>query len=176
MTDMRRLSRDFYLALKGASRLLIEATGGLRFAAEITGFPMSKLSEAQQVSMMDRSMRIDHVLELEQATGEPHVTRELARLQGLILIEPPRFESDDVFVRHLGQVGKECGEAMAKVAEAVAHGGTVYAYEIRDGKLMDEVDEAIEALARLKTALEERLRTDKTPRPRPTTSPKGKRS
>lgn len=164
--QMRRLSRDAYLALKGATRKLVESTGGLRFAAEITGFPMSKISEAQQASTMDRSMRIDHVLELEMATSDPVVTRELARLQGLVLIEPPRFDSDDIFVRHLGAVGKECGEAISKVAEAIGNGGTVYGYEIRQGHLIDEVDDAIEALTRLKLALTHRLSTDTKPPPR----------
>lgn len=171
---IRYLSRDHYQALKGATRKAIEASGGLRYAAEITGFPVSKLSEAQQASMMERSLRIDHALELEQATGEPCITRELARLQGLILIAPPRFESDDVFVRHLGAVGKECGEAIAKVAEAIGNGGTIYGYEIRQGHLLEEVDEAMEALARLKVALAERLRTDNAPPPRKARAPKGK--
>jgi hypothetical protein len=165
-TRARQLSRDTYLALKGATRQLIEAAGGLRYAAAITGFPMSKLSEAQQTSVLERSLRLDHALELETATGEPCVTRELARLQGLILITPPRFDSDDVFVRHLGAVGKECGEAIAKVADAISSGGTIHGYEIRQGHLLNEVDEAMEALARLKVALVERLHTDLAPAPR----------
>jgi len=96
---------------------------------------------------------VDVVADLEQDAGEPIVTRYLADLQGYVLFAKPPAHGDAEWVAHLGALGKEAGEAMARLSEALASGGVVTAQEVRDLELRREIGDVIEVLARIDSAL-----------------------
>ena len=78
----------------------------------------------------------------------------MADLQGYLLIPKPPTKGDARWVEHLGSLAKEAGEAMAKLGEAFARGGTITADEVREMELRREVAEAMEVLARIDKALD----------------------
>jgi len=141
-----------YRALKAAARMAIREAGGLESAAAVTRVERSSLSRYEQPGA-DLFMPADVMLDLDAANGVPHLTRELARRLGHVLIELPRLDGTGVWGRHLGDVAKECGEAIAVVGAALSVGGTITAEEVRGLDILREVDEAIERLVVLKAAL-----------------------
>lgn len=146
--------RSAYNALKAATRRLTEMAGGLEPASCVTRVRKSQLGDYGNPHTTESFMPVDVLLDIEASLGEPVLTRELARLQGHVLIAIPQANaSDDVFYRHLGEMGKECGEAIAKVSEALLNGGTIYDWEIEKLNLRGEIREAIEALTRMDHAL-----------------------
>ncbi|MDP3326648.1 phage regulatory CII family protein, partial [Parvibaculum sp.] len=83
----------------------------------------------------------------------PHLTREIARQLGHVLIALPRLDGTGEWGRHLGAIAEECGQAIAVVGQALSVGGTITAEEVRALKITREVDEAIEKLVSLRAAL-----------------------
>lgn len=80
-----------YHGLKTACRRLVDAAGGIDPAAASTR--VSRATMAQYYSPADRDeavfMPIDIVVDLERVTGEPLVSRHLARLAGHDLVPSP---------------------------------------------------------------------------------------
>ncbi len=142
-----------YMALKAAFRRLTKAVGGQESAASITRV------DYQRIGRYGRAHEamfapIDVVADLEADAGCPMVTRAMADLQGYLLIPKPPTTGDAQWVEHLGALAKEAGEAIGKLGEAFAHGGTITADEVRSMELRREVAEAMEVLARIDKALE----------------------
>ncbi|SLN77536.1 phage regulatory CII family protein [Oceanibacterium hippocampi] len=149
----RPLSRPDYLRLKAAFRRLVRAAGGLESAAMVTRVGKTELGRYQHVNE-PLFAPVDVVADLEADTGEAPVTREMARMAGLAVFPLPRPEHDDpAWVGHIAKTAKECGEAVARTAEALSVGGTITADEIREMGLRQEIAEAVEALAALDAAL-----------------------
>ncbi|MFN4229814.1 phage regulatory CII family protein [Parvibaculum sp.] len=142
-----------YLGLKAATRMLIREAGGLELASKVTRVERAALSRYENPNE-GRFAPVDVVLDLEAANGSCHVTRFLAREQGHVLIELPRLEGTGEWGRHLGDIAKECGEAIAVVGQALAQGGTITAEEVRELHITREIDEAVEKLIALRTALQ----------------------
>lgn len=142
-----------YLSLKAAFRRLTKAVGGQESAASITRVDFQRIGRYGRTHEA-MFAPVDVVADLESDAGEPLVTRAMADLQGYLLIPKPPTTGDAQWVEHLGSLAKEAGEAMAKLGEAFAHGGTITAAEVRDMDLRREVREAMEALARIDKALE----------------------
>lgn len=142
-----------YMALKAAFRRLTKAVGGQESAASITRVDfqgIGRYGRAHEAMFVP----VDVVADLEADAGDPLVTRAMADLQGHLLVPKPPAEGDPEWVEHLGALGKEAGEAIARLSEAFAHGGTITADEVREMELRREVAEAMEVLARIDKALE----------------------
>ena len=146
-------SAQTYLGLKAATRMLIREAGGLELAARVTRVERASLSRYENPSS-EHFLPVDVALDLEAANGEPHVTRFLARAGGHVLIELPRLDGTGAWGRHLGDIAKECGEAIAVVGQALAEGGTITAEEVRELNITREIDEAVERLMALRAALD----------------------
>lgn len=141
-----------YRAIKAATRLLIRDAGGLELAAKVTRVERAELSRYENPAV-ERFLPVDVLLDLEAANGEPHVTRELARRLGHVLIELPRHEAGGKWGDHLGQIAKECGEAISVVGQALAGDGEITMDDLRRLPIKREISEAIEKLAALREAL-----------------------
>ncbi len=141
-----------YQALKAAFRRLTKAAGGQESAASVTRV------DHQRIGRYGRAQEpmfapVDVVADLEADVGEPHVTRMLADLQGCLLIPKPPLQGDPEWIAHLGALGKEAGEALSCLSEALESDGKITADEVRDMELRREVREAMEVLARVDQAL-----------------------
>ena len=149
----RQFHKGAYLTLKGAQRRLNKAVGGLESGASITRVDYQRLSRYGSPNEA-LFAPVDVVADLEADAGEPIVTKALAALNGHLVIPKPPADGDPKWVEHLGALGKEAGEAMARLAEAFAQGGTITAEESKSMELRREVAEAMEVLARIDKALE----------------------
>lgn len=153
MTIGRVFPACSYMALKAAFRRLTKAVGGQESAATITRVDFQRIGRYGRAHEA-MFAPVDVVADLEADAGEPMVTRALADLQGYLLVPKPPTQGDAEWVEHLGALAKEAGEAIAKLGQAFAHGGTITADEVRDMELRREVAEAMEVLARIDKALE----------------------
>lgn len=142
------------LRLKVASRKTVKALHGTALAAEVTGSRQQRMSDCQLPNTTD-FLRIDEVIDLEDAArgseGWPAVTRAQARHHGFELLPLPGcVVGDSDWHRSLADVSREVGDAVAKVCAALADDGKVSAEEIRDGQVIEEIDDAMAKLAQLK--------------------------
>ena len=101
-------------------------------------------------------LRIDEVLRIEEAAkgspNAPQITRAMARHHGfalLPLIDEYAALGDGEWHQAVAAVSREANEAVARICSALSD-GTVTADEIRDSEILEEIDEAIGALARLR--------------------------
>lgn len=143
------------LALKRACRALVEAAGGIEAAALMCRLGKSQIGDCISVNHPERWLPADVVASLEDCTlgtpGWPQVTRHLARNAGLAVALLP-VDGAPAFVgaAELGAMAKEAGEALSRVAQAVAVGGCVTADEVRGLGLIKEIDEALAAMLRVR--------------------------
>lgn len=140
--------------IKRASKALVGVVGGTVEAGEIAGLRQQRVSECT-LPNTDTFFAIDAVLALEEeAKGSenwPQVTRAQARHHGFELLPLPMCApGDSDWHRALGDVSREAGDAVAKICAALADDGKVSAAEIRDGNVVEEIEEAIAKLAALK--------------------------
>ncbi len=143
-----------YLSLKAAFRRLTKAAGGQESAASITRVDFQRIGRygRPHETMFAPT---DVVADLEADAGDPLVTRAMADLQGYLLVPKPPAEGDLEWVKHLGALGKESGEAIVGLSKIVGCGDTtITANEIQKMELRREVAEAMEVLAQIDKALE----------------------
>lgn len=152
---IRKFGADAYLRLKAATRAVISQAGGTEWAARGSRVQKSNLSDYQNVNRDDVFMPIDVALDLEALTGDPFVTRALAREQGHTLIKLPRPLDRQSWIECLGSISKECGETISALGEAIRGDGEVTAEEIRTLNLRAAVDETIETLVEFRHSLGE---------------------
>lgn len=140
---------------KAATKALIRAAGGQEAAEELTGKSQPRLS-AYGGPNTDAFVPVDVVLALEAVThgqpGHPHVTRWLAREAGFALLRLPRHVDGGAggIHRAVSGVSKEAGEAVGLVCEALADDGELSPREIREKKIVANIDEAIDRLCDLR--------------------------
>ena len=148
-------------ALKRATRSLVQAVGGNEAAI---GFCRMKrhqsLSEYASVAGDHAGawMPLDVVADLEGVTagvaGAPHVTRELARQAGFVLVPLPTAHgagSED-FSLHLANIIRESADVTTKLSKHLADPAGFLPAAI--GGLRREICEALQALVELDAALE----------------------
>jgi len=153
-----------YAALKSATRGLIRATGGLENARAVTRVSVPHIARYGDVKDMTAFMPIDVVLDIEAALGEPIITRELARLQGHVLLSLPAVQGDDgPWGKEIGEIARECGDVLSAAGTAFAQGGVITADEIRTLNIVGQVNEAIEALVAFRAACEQELTKNDRP-------------
>jgi hypothetical protein len=140
MNRDRRLSPR-NLTIKALFRDLVDMAGGVTRAATLTCVNASRVSN--YCSPNDSAMPpADVILDLEHDVGEPIVTRALADLAGFSIVPKCSSARSADFMQHLGDVAKECGEAVAAIGKALP--GGIDAQEAHD--CVVEIDEAIETL------------------------------
>lgn len=152
MTGARKRPEADYLRLKASVRRLQRDVGGLEAAAIVAG--RSTATHGRYQHPDDPSfMPLDVVLDLQSETGTVPVLDTLADLHGFLLVRKPPADADPEWVARLGQLGKEAGEAISKLSQALTQGGTITAEESRDLDLRRECREAMMALAEIDAAL-----------------------
>lgn len=145
-------------SLKQATAQLIDANGGPQCAAEgcrVTAGMLFKYTDPNDENRL-RFMPVDIVRGLEQRCGDPVVTRFLAAEAGHVLI---RLDLPDDVAGLPSALAEAAAEAsdVYKVAAQCLEDGKVEPGEA--AKLVEEIDEAIEAFAAMRT-LVARLRRD----------------
>lgn len=144
--------------LKVASKALVKAVHGTELAGEIAGMRQQRVSECT-LPNCPTFFSLDQVQALEEAgkgsVGWPQVTRALAREHGFALLPLPEdAPGSGEWHRTISEVSREAGDAVAKICEALADDGAVDAADVKRLDLLDEVDEAIAALAKLRGMVE----------------------
>jgi hypothetical protein len=139
---------------KAATKALIRAAGGQEAASAETHKSQPRLSSYGAPNTAD-FIPINDVAALEAIThgapGHPPVTRWLARQAGFTLVKLPTAPGGFTdFHRAIGAVSKEVGEAVELVCEALGNDNQVTADEVRDGRIVENIDEAIERLLALR--------------------------
>lgn len=157
----RHFGSDYYLAIKAATRMLIKFNGGLEAAATATRVQRASLQRYGSVDNMEQFIPLDVVADLEAESGQPVMTKALARGAGFFLVPMPPASGDAKWVKHLGDLGKEAGEVISKLAQALTVGGDISAEEVKDLDLLREVAEAQDVLASIELALKNAPSADK---------------
>lgn len=148
-----QLSREQF-RLKLASKALVKAVHGTETAGEICGLRQQRVSEAT-LPNCPSFFSIEDVRALEEvargAPGWPHVTRALAREHGFALLALPEAGAGEGnWHEAVSVVAKETGEAVSRVCAALSDDGKVSGGEIREQHIVEEIEEAIEGLVKLK--------------------------
>jgi hypothetical protein len=139
--------------LKGATRALIAAAGGVDGVAATLAMSRSQVSNYQNVSEPS-FMPIDKVAALEALDGvEAHVTMALAAMTGRAVVQLPTADDDVAWTKALGSLAKEIGEVMAGVGAALADDGQVSVAERDTLNILKDVNEAASRLATLRAML-----------------------
>lgn len=140
--------------VKRASQALVKAVGGTTDAADVAGLRQQRVSDCQLINS-PTFFTLDAVLAMEAdargSEGWPQVTSAMARHHGFALLPlPDGALGESNWHRSLAEVSREVGDAVAKVVQALADDGEVSAAEIREGGIVEEIDDAIARLADLK--------------------------
>jgi hypothetical protein len=149
-----QLSPD-QLDLKLATREAVGLAGGQSDLAHRIDLAQSRISDGC-------SKNTRHFLSVEQAAriedrivGVPPITRAMARRQGYALFRlPDPDRAETVWSRHCAEIAKEANEVVTAVCDDLADDNEVD--PVRARRTIVEVDEAIDALVRLRGALDAR--------------------
>lgn len=152
---MRKHLPSSHEALKAVTRELVDANGGLKYAARRTRVEMTALSEYGNRHLADRFMPVDIAYDLEIACQEPILSRELFRL---ITEASPSAHPIEPF-KFISHITDEIGDLASVTIEAEADGKWSYAErkqwlkEARQARdLLNRQIDAVEAAASLHTA------------------------
>lgn len=154
MTVQRHLPGRDYQSLKAATRRLVDKAGGPSAAADVTRTAHQHLSAYGSVNrdLAERFMPIDVAADLEAETGDPVVTRVLARLSGYLLVQAPRTDHlGSHLAKAVANALKETSEVFLAIAERSAD-GKICADDVK--VIGREIDEALSKLAALKLQVE----------------------
>lgn len=148
-------------ALKIATARFVGQCGGQESAASVTRVGHQALSDYGNTTSdrhRDTFMALDVVLDLaldRLAAGEtPSLLVDLCRLAGGAFVPLPRKGADGAWAQEVADAVREGGEAASAVCQALADDGAVSAEEIRERRIIEEISEAIEALATLRAHCE----------------------
>jgi hypothetical protein len=144
--------------IKRASRALVNCVGTQTEAAEILHMKKDgqrRISELTSSNCPD-SLTLFQALELEEeakgAPDWPQVTRAMARHHDFELFPVSCELPVGVdWQRALATAAKEAADVTQKVCTALADDNVVSAREIRDGGILEEIEEAIAQLAQLRS-------------------------
>lgn len=141
---------------KEASKALVRAAGGGEAAEGYCSKSQPRLSAYGLPNTPD-FMPIDVVRDLEAIThggaGHPIVTRWLAKEAGYLLVERPKPGLGGSWGRSLQDLGREFGEVSGSVCGALGDPdtpGAVTAAEVRDHRIVENLDELAELVARMR--------------------------
>jgi hypothetical protein len=132
-----------YLALKAATRRATAEAGTLADVAKRTRLDASRLSKCGNPNEHE-FLPIDVAMDLDALAGDDRILRAWAELRGYDL---HRHEINNVAVegmaRHIGAVGKESGELISEMCEAVADGKVTPAEALRIEEAAEDVRDNI---------------------------------
>ncbi|MGQ3671645.1 phage regulatory CII family protein [Xanthobacter sp. TB0136] len=149
----RRHRHADYLALKGATRRLVEACGGQESAATVTRVAPQTLNKYGHPHE-GVFAPVDVVADLEADAGDLLVTRALATISGHVLVRLPEgIEGSGCWYGHIADVAQGAGEVVRRLGAALADDGEVSACEIRELRLLEPIRAAIVDLVELERAL-----------------------
>lgn len=135
----RTLDDTAYRGLKTATRRLVDATGGIDPAAASTR--VGRATMAQYYSPADRDeavfVPLDVIADLERVTGEPLVTRQLARLAGFDLVPAETPLTSDSAAGDAGNPVQDSLLLGASLSVRVGEYQRVAIAAAADGKLSD---------------------------------------
>ncbi len=142
---------------KAAYRASVAACGGGDGTAATIGKSQQRVS-LYGLPNSDAFPTLDAIVLQEAVShgtpGHPHVTRFLAREAGYELFKLPGAEAEGtIWSRHCAEIAKEANEVVAGLCTDLAD-GEVSPREAK--KRLPDVDEAIDALVRLRTSLIQR--------------------
>jgi hypothetical protein len=132
-------------SLKEAVAQLVTLIGGQKGAAELARVGRAQIARYTDDSGENETvhMPVDIVGVLEQASGDPLVTRFLASLSGCVLLDlSPR---GGPYALALAKIGEETGQLFAEFARALANDGAFD--EDEAGRVRREACDAMNALA-----------------------------
>lgn len=144
----RALGEGVYQAIRTATRRLVRATGGIDGGAATTRVARSTLAMYYDPFPESRGaartfMPVDVAADLEDACGEPILSRALAAITGHVLVRVDARKGDPL-ARDFARIGKEAGELFAAYSTALADDGKVSAREAR--RLIAETDDLVAAV------------------------------
>ncbi|CAH1670606.1 MULTISPECIES: hypothetical protein [unclassified Chelatococcus] len=147
----RKTSESERLALKVATRHLVDACGGGINAASITRVGQQKLSDYGNRNVADVFAGIDVIADLERDCGELFVTRALADLAACDVVPRPGSAAPLAPADILARMIRESADVSAAIATAQAAGG--WTREMR-AKIRKEILDLYDVLAPLKAEME----------------------
>jgi hypothetical protein len=135
-------SETAYLRLKAVSRRLTDAAGGPVPAARITRIDAPRLSRCGS-NFEAMFLPLDVISDLEVDTGEPIVSRELARQAGFVLVPAPvagaRLGATDI-----GCLVKESGDVVSGLVASLEGDNRVTAQDARRFDLLRQSEELVD--------------------------------
>ncbi len=117
----RPYSRADYLALKAAFRRACEDAGTLQHVAEFTRVDQARLSRYGNPDSPEFPP-IDVMLDIDALSGGDRCLKAWALLRGFELNRTEKGIAVEAMSRHVGAVGKESGELISEMCEALADG------------------------------------------------------
>lgn len=164
----RQLPRADYLALKAATRALVETAGGARSAASrvrdgIDAARLSRYGSPHEPLFMP----LDIIADLEAETGEPAIARALAELAGCDLVRRATAAPRGQIAQNFAAIAAEAGDVF-KVTGAALGDGAITAAEART--MRHEGIELARAVAQFLADVDALLRGG-APAPRATAPP-----
>ncbi|MBL4761261.1 MAG: hypothetical protein JKY93_01010 [Gammaproteobacteria bacterium] len=147
----RIFTAEQYNALKMATRKLHKKSGGLESAASLTRVQHAQLGVYQNVNVTDQFAPIDVIADLEHETGTPFVTEALCAINNGYYTPFTKSTAAPIFAANLAISGKEFADVMSRAAISLEDGIITKGEAVA---IINEVNEAIQALAQLKSGLE----------------------
>lgn len=152
MTGARFHPAATYKRLKAASRRLVHECGTEEEASAVTRVSRSKIGHYGNINMAETFMPLDVVIDLESSVGNPILTREMARLQGHVLIELPHVMDESEWHRSIGKLARGAGAVIAGISEALADDGDVSAEEIIELEILKQIDDSLQLMSAMRRA------------------------
>jgi hypothetical protein len=154
------------LRLKVASGKLVKAVHGTELAGEIAGMRQQRVSECT-LPNCPSFFALDQVAALEAAAvgapGWPMVTRALARHHGFELLPLPLAAPGSTdWHQSIGEISREVGEVVGEVCSALSDDNAVTAKEVRERRIIENIEEAIAKLVELQGLAQRALDSEPT--------------
>lgn len=138
---IRPHAAETYLGIKAATRLLVQACGGVEAFAACTRATRTLASDYAAPHVEDRWIPADVIADAEMIAGVPHVTAALARAAGCVLTPLPT-EAAGVLAQKLALLGRDVGMLFGDAATALGHGTPTPPERARLAADLDEVARA----------------------------------
>lgn len=143
--NSRPYRNEDYLALKAATRRATKEAGKLSDLAERTRIDASRISKCGNPNEHE-FLPIDVAMDLDALAGDDRILRAWAELRGFNLIKDENNVHVEDMARHIGAVGKESGELISEMCEAVADGKVTPVEALRIEEAAEDVRDNITRL------------------------------
>jgi hypothetical protein len=145
VNSSRPYRNEDYLALKAATRRATKEAGTLADVAERTRLDASRISKCGNPNESE-FLPIDVAMDLDALAGDDRILRAWAEMRGYDLLKAERNVAVEDMARHIGAVGKESGELISEMCEAVADGKVTPAEALRIEEAAEDVRDNVTRL------------------------------